>query len=1136
MIDPISALESPTDDELLVDVADDFVRRHRAGEHPSVDEYATMHPRLADRIRALLPAVLAMELPYVEATVEFGPPAERVGSIINRYKLLERLGEGGFGVVYMAEQQHPIRRKVALKVIKPGFDTRQVIARFEAERQALALMDHENIAKVLDAGATNSGHPYFVMELVHGVPITRFCDKNQLPTRERLELFVQVCRAVQHAHTKGIIHRDIKPSNVLVTLHEGDPVPKVIDFGVAKATGQQLTEKTLFTNFAQMVGTPLYMSPEQAEMTSIDVDTRSDVYSLGVLLYELLTGTTPLDKDQLQKAAFDEVRRIIREEEPPRPSTRLSTLGEQARSISMRRGSDPNRLSQLVRGELDWIIMKAIDKERARRYETPSALSRDIERYLHDEPVEACPPSPWYRFRKFARRRKALLGTLSGIAFLIVASGILLTVSHLKVADALRQQTASKAELETALQRERDVNERERRNSYIQRIALANREWSANNLSGMDKLLAACPEDLQGWEWHYLKRLRYRAPQPFRHDSPVLSVAFCPDGQYLAAGTQDGYVQIWEATSGRLCQKWRANQLTVHSVAFSRDGRYLAAGGWDGVVKVWEMNRVLQGKVSDPQLHLEHSSIVRSIAISPDSGRLAVASGRDPKRFGELKIWNLKSRRAEFTQEFSAQVDCVEFSPDGHRIATVDAGTLTLWDAHTGREQLICRDEDGALKGVAFSPDGLHLATVGGGIGVHPDRDIKIWDAGTGREVQSLRGHVGGLRAVAFSPDGTRLASCGLDQTVKIWDTASGQEILTLRGHLDNVYCVAFSADGRQLASGSVDKTVRIWDAGPSESESASEHLTLNGHIGAATDVAFHPTDGSTLVSAGTDGKVRVWNIRSGEKMGTLDVPSYWSVKLAYSPSGRHLAVLSRASDRTVVTIWDLANLKLTNSLHSQSGMDMCVAFSPDGQYVASSGMASEGMAFDVRVWEVGTGKRLSVVPQHTWPIFGVVFSPNGRYLASCSSDSTVRISDWANNQSLHVLEPRHAGRVASVAYSRDGKQLASASWDRTIKVWDSATWKLLDEVSDPTGGVLCVAYGQNRRLAWGSTDSTLKVWDGQGTETHILRGHTSWIQAVAISPDGNWIASASLDGTVKVWNAPPKLATTIPGPGIQDK
>ncbi|HET6573304.1 MAG TPA: protein kinase [Fimbriiglobus sp.] len=345
-----------------------------------------------------------------------GPPLECVGTVIGPYKLLEPIGEGGFGVVFMAEQQHPMRRKVALKVLKPGMDTRQVVARFEAERQALALMDHPNIAKVLDGGETLSGRPYFVMELIRGVPVTAFCDQNRLDVRGRLGVFVAVCWAVQHAHQKGVIHRDLKPTNILVTLHDGVPVPKVIDFGIAKAVGQSLTDKTLFTGFAQLVGTPLYMSPEQAELSGLDVDTRSDIYSLGVLLYELLTGTTPFDWDRLRTVSFDELRRIISEEEPARPSTRMSTLGLVADTASVNRRSDPGRLSRLFRGELDWIVMTALEKDRNRRYESAAALAADVARYLADEPVQACPPSAWYRVRKLARRHK---GVLVGVALLI---------------------------------------------------------------------------------------------------------------------------------------------------------------------------------------------------------------------------------------------------------------------------------------------------------------------------------------------------------------------------------------------------------------------------------------------------------------------------------------------------------------------------------------------------------------------------------------------------------------------------------------------------------------------------------------------------------------------------------------------
>ncbi len=328
------------------------------------------------------------------------PLRERPGTVIGPYKLLQQIGEGGMGAVFMAEQTHPVQRKVALKVIKPGMDSRQVVARFEAERQALAMMDHVNIARVFDAGATESGRPYFVMELVHGVPITKYCDDNRLTPRERLELFVPVCQAIQHAHQKGVIHRDVKPSNVMVTLYDGKPVPKVIDFGIAKATDQKLTERTLFTQYGAMVGTLEYMSPEQAEMSALGVDTRSDVYSLGVLLYELLTGGTPLSHKRIREVAYGEVLRMIKEEEPPKPSTRLSDSGAALASISAQRHMEPAKLSKLMRGELDWIVMKTLEKDRNRRYETANGFAADLKRYLNDEPVQACPPTVSYRFRK----------------------------------------------------------------------------------------------------------------------------------------------------------------------------------------------------------------------------------------------------------------------------------------------------------------------------------------------------------------------------------------------------------------------------------------------------------------------------------------------------------------------------------------------------------------------------------------------------------------------------------------------------------------------------------------------------------------------------------------------------------------
>jgi len=398
--------------------------------------------------------------------------AEGAGTLIGPYKLMEQIGEGGMGLVFVAEQQHPLRRKVAVKVIKPGLDTRYVVARFEAERQALALMDHPNIARVFDAGATDSGRPYFVMELVRGVGITQFCDEARVNIRVRLELFIHVCQAVQHAHQKGIIHRDLKPSNILVTLHDGTPVVKVIDFGIAKAIGRQLTDKTIYTRYAQIIGTPMYMSPEQAEMSGLDIDTRSDIYSLGVLLYELLTGATPFDEERLRTVTFDEMRRIIREEEPPKPSARLSTLGLAATTVSDNRRTVPNRLNKLFRGELDWIVMKALEKDRTRRYESASAFAADVQRYLADEPVLACPASRGYRLRKFARKNRPLLVVLSGFFALFMAGFGVSTWQAVRAMEAerLAEDNERKALAQQAIAQSRFALAKDAVDAYLNRV------------------------------------------------------------------------------------------------------------------------------------------------------------------------------------------------------------------------------------------------------------------------------------------------------------------------------------------------------------------------------------------------------------------------------------------------------------------------------------------------------------------------------------------------------------------------------------------------------------------------------------------------------------------------------------------
>jgi len=503
----------------------------KALETPSREERAAYldqrcgnNAELRAQVQSLLDAseragsFLDSPAPGMGGTVD-EPMREAAGTVIGPYKLLQQIGEGGMGTVFMAEQTQPVQRKVAVKVIKAGMDSRQVIARFEAERQALAMMDHVNIARVLDAGATETGRPYFVMELVHGVPITKYCDDNQLTPRERLELFVPVCQAIQHAHQKGIIHRDIKPSNVMITLYDGKPVPKVIDFGVAKATEQKLTERTLFTQFGTMVGTLEYMSPEQAEMSALGADTRSDIFSLGVLLYELLTGSTPLSQKRVREAAYAEVLRMIREEEPPRPSTRLTDSGEALASISAQRHMEPAKLTKLMRGELDWIVMKCLEKDRNRRYETADRFAADVLRYLNDEPVEACPPSARYKLGKFLRRYRLPLRVAAAFALLLLlGTGVSIWLAVSAEAERERAVVA-----ETQARDERDQADKAR--------ALADRNFQKARAAVENYLqkVADNPELKNRGSFHDLRKQLLAAALPFfeefvreKSDDPAL--------------------------------------------------------------------------------------------------------------------------------------------------------------------------------------------------------------------------------------------------------------------------------------------------------------------------------------------------------------------------------------------------------------------------------------------------------------------------------------------------------------------------------------------------------------------------------------------------------------------------------------